>query len=360
MRSRCATGDRLADLAAWSCARTPRSRLRACRETRATTRRRSSYGRAAHAGWRPPGAFDLLRDLAFVGDRDVAEHLTGRRVAHRRATVRPAPRLGRRLRASGAPRPARATGHGRRAGPRAWPRGRDVASAPSTINVIQRDSFWPGRRSSWRTYPRSASRCSVASRSSSERNACQRSVRCFSSPGVCAPAQQQHAEHRELRDRELQRLVDDVAVLHHPLARRPDPPATRPSPAALRAPARPSFSSYATIGSRFVALVARVDQRVHRQRVVVGRRDRLLHEAAENARLLGDVQLRSSEHELRDRSQLLGRTRHDHRRDRRLPPHREVVADLLASDRRARRPRRVASAPRPRPRPSCRRGTGPG
>ena len=35
------------------------------------------------------------------------------------------------------------------------------------------------------------------------------------------------------------------------------------------------------------ALVARVDQRVHRQRVVVGRRDRLLHEAPEDARLLG-------------------------------------------------------------------------
>ena len=52
---------------------------------------------------------------------------------------------------------------------------------------IQRDSFWPGRRSRRRTKPLSASRANVSSTSASDRKECQRSVRCFSSPGVCAP-----------------------------------------------------------------------------------------------------------------------------------------------------------------------------
>ena len=38
-------------------------------------------------------------------------------------------------------------------------------------------------------------------------------------------AQQQHAEQRELRHRQLQRLIDDVAVLHDPLTRRAHSPA---------------------------------------------------------------------------------------------------------------------------------------
>ena len=60
-------------------------------------------------------------------------------------------------------------------------------SAPATSSVSHRASFCPGRRSRWRTNPRSVNRCRVSSRSSSERNECHRSVRCFSSPGVCAP-----------------------------------------------------------------------------------------------------------------------------------------------------------------------------
>ena len=53
---------------------------------------------------------------------------------------------------------------------------------------IQRDSFWPGRRSSWRTIPGVGEALPTSSSmSASERNACQRSARCLSSPGVCAP-----------------------------------------------------------------------------------------------------------------------------------------------------------------------------
>ena len=84
---------------------------------------------------------------------------------------------------------------------------------------------------------RSAIRRRHASTSARSANACSRSVRVRSSPGACAPAEQQHREQRPLVGVEPEPLVEDLVVLQRP------PPGVGPhdpqQPALLERPRGP-------------------------------------------------------------------------------------------------------------------------
>ena len=244
--------DRLAHLARRELRALLRFLLEQVAERAAARAARSAYGRAAHAGCARAGPRDLLRDLARFGDRDRADELAGRGLrtsSECGCAARLAARARRRPRSSVAPASA-STGRRDRRADAARRRGAEVdrreRAASSAI------PSGPGRRSSCRTKPLLGEArqrlLDVVERT--ER------VPAFGALLQLArrlrAAQQQHAEQRRLGHGEVERLVDDVAVLHDPLTGGLHPARTAPSRAARRARARPSSRRSATIGSRFV------------------------------------------------------------------------------------------------------------
>ncbi len=115
-----------------------------------------------------------------------------------------------------------------------------------------RSSFWPGRRGSRTTSSRSPSRASTPSTSSRPAKRWSRSLRPFSSPGVCGPRSISTARieiSAPSSDSASSRRCRNFAVrLPGPLASRAQPRRERPSSAW-----RIVGSSYSTTGSRFVA-----------------------------------------------------------------------------------------------------------
>ena len=281
---------------------------------RSENRRAIVVGTRRPGGLRGAGAADLLGDLPGLGDR------------HRAQQRRRSRGCGSRANAVGQAR-ARAVEPARTARPAPAPARRRAGagrSSAGTRSCIHRASFWPGRRSNRCANPMPARRPSASSTSSNDRNECQRSVRCFSSPGVCAPRSSNtpssvdSGRSRPSASSATWRcLIDALAGRLH-----------SPRQLLLAQPVERALDRrLAVLDDRLPVrgLVARVHDRVHRERVVVGRGDRLLHQAPEDASFLGSQRDRghraSAEHEVCDRGELRGRAGDDHRRDGRLAPY---------------------------------------
>ncbi len=129
---------------------------------------------------------------------------------------------------------------------------------------------------------RSISFCRPASTSLISSKRCMRSVRPRSSPGVCGPRSNKHADQRRLGAAEVEGFAKPVLVFG-------DAPVSGARAACkllvFEAVQRLAHIVFIEIRYRFAirALVARVDERIHRERVVVGRGDFFFDERAQDA-----------------------------------------------------------------------------
>ena len=206
-----------------SCAHSSASAARADRGTPAAARARSAYGRAAHAGCAARARATFCATSPVFGDRDRAHRprrspgCAPRASAAARSAARLAfARTRRRRAAADGDRPSARAGGGRS--------GAGARRSTGASSCIQRDFLLAraGARAAARSSA-SASRASVSSTSASDRNECQRSVRCLSSPGVCAPRSSSTPSSVDSGPVEAERLLGDVPVLDHALAGRLHP-----------------------------------------------------------------------------------------------------------------------------------------
>ena len=190
---------------------------------------RSAYGRAAHAGCaaRARATFCATSPASVIATDRI--DLTRRRVADlERVRLRDRRRLAlgtasaRRARRRAA---AAATGSRRGAANGLIERRRRPRSDRARGAASSATSFWPGRRSSRCTkLGRRRAAPSASSTSASERNECQRSVRCLSSPGVCAPRSSSTPSSVDSGRSRPSASSATCRCLMHTLAGRLDPP----------------------------------------------------------------------------------------------------------------------------------------
>ena len=166
-------------------------------------------------------------------------------------------------------------------------------SPPSSC--CQRSSFWPGRRSSRATSSRLSEPVEGLRDLGDRVEAVQPLAALLELADRLRPAEHEHAEQRDLRLRQPERLVEELPVFQRTTAR----PARKARPATIRHALERCLDLALLVRDDRIPvrrLVARQAKRVQRERVGIRRRPLLLDQAAEDADLDGvDVHAQSLE-----------------------------------------------------------------